>query len=329
MEIRNVASDERTEFLALVDAEIRPERATTRAVDDFPVILGRDNCDGQLVAVADGRLLGGLAFLVRTFTTAWGRLDVAGIGSVVTCVEARGQGVSRRLQEAVGERLVRQEVPLAVLWTERPEYYAGRGFRAAGCEYHVDLANARFAPPPSWLRIVPYTADRADTVASIYADHPYRTLRGAGDAERLYGMPGTRGLLAVDGDGIVLAHAFCGKGADFPGYVTEWGGEREAVLALLARATGDGLARHVLVPQGGEDLVDLLVDRGAGWFAQPSGHWCVVLPESLRRRGEEHGWRPPTGADLRDPRLWLGEVPEAGPPAPGPLALAVWGFDSV
>jgi predicted N-acetyltransferase YhbS len=329
MEIRTVASDEHTDFLALVDAEIRPAGAATRAADDFPLILGPENRDGQLVAVEDGRLLGCLAFLVRPFTTTWGTLPVAGVGSVVTRPEARGCGVSRRLQEAALVRLRRQDVPLAVLWTDRPEIYAGRGFRPAGVEYHVDLTRAELGAPPPWLRVVPFTPDRAAVVAEIYADHPLRTLRRSGDAEQLYAMRGTRGRLALDADGIVLAHVFCGKGADFPGYVLEWGGDREVVLALLGQAAAEGLARHVLVPQGGEDLVDRLVDCGGAWFAQPSGCWSVVQPAALARRGREHGWVPPEGADLGEPGLWLGRVGADGQPEPGPLGVAVWGFDSV
>jgi predicted N-acetyltransferase YhbS len=330
MEIRSIAPDERTDFLALVDAEIRPPGARTRALDDFPVILGVENAAWQLVAVEAGALVGCLAVLVRRLTSVWGPLAVGGIGSVVTVPEQRGRGLSRRLQEEALVRLRRQDVPLAVLWTDRPEIYAGRGFRPAGVEFHVDLARARFAgASPQWARVEEYGPARGEVVASIYAEHPLHTLREPGDAERLYGMPGTRGLVAVDADGIVAGYAFCGKGADFPHYVLEWGGERAAVLALVDHAVGRGLARHVLVPQGGEDLVDLLVDRGAGWFALPSGCWKVLDPEALRARGAEQGWRPSPGADPADPRTWLGGVDEQGDFATGPLALAIWGFDSV
>jgi len=330
MEIRSIAPDERTEFLALVDAEIRPPQATTRALDDFPVILGPENADWQLVAEDSGELVGCLAVLVRRFTSVWGAIAIGGIGSVVTAPAHRGRGVSRLLQEEALARLRRQEVPLAVLWTDKPEIYAGRGFRPAGVEFHVDLARASFAAAEQpTVRIEAFTPSRSEIVAAIYADHPLRTLRASGDAERLYGMAESRGFVAVDADGIVPAYIFCGKGADFPGYVVEWGGERSLVLALIAHARRRELAHHVLIPQGGEDLIDRLVDRGAGWFVLPSGCWNVLDPEALRSRGEEHGWSPPPGADLGDPATWLGGVDDRGGFTTGPLALAVWGFDSV
>jgi predicted N-acetyltransferase YhbS len=330
MEIRSLSPDEHTEFLALVDAEIRPAGATTRAADDFPVALAPGNRAGQLVAVEDGQLVGCLVYLLRRFRTTWGPIPVAGIGSVVTRPDWRGRGISSALQDAALSGLRRQEVPLAVLWTSRPEIYAGRGFRQAGLEFHVDLARAQLTTEaPPWVEILPYTPALATRVEQIYLDHDLVTLRGRGDAELLYGMPGTRGLVARDGDGIVLAYLFCGKGADFAGYALEWGGERPLVIALLAHAVRRGLARRVLVPCGSEDLVDRLVDQGAGWFAHPSGCWSVIDPALLAARGDASGWRLPAHADPLDPRTWLGRVDADGTFEAGPLGVAVWGFDSV
>ncbi|MFO7653916.1 MAG: GNAT family N-acetyltransferase [Candidatus Krumholzibacteriia bacterium] len=330
MEIRTVRPDERAEFLALVDAEIRPAGATTRARDDFPVVLGEENAAGQLVAVVAGELAGCLSFLVRSLATTWGELPVAGVGSVVTRADHRGRGVSRALQTEAMALLRRQDVPLAVLWADHPEIYAGRGFRPAGVEFHVRLQRARLADPlPPGVRCEPYQPRHLAGVASVFAGHPLRTLRRSADAAVLYGMPGTTGLVAEDGAGVVQAYVFCGKGADFRGYVLEWGGRRAPVLGLLAEVQRRALAHHVLVPRGAEDLVDLLVDRGAGWYAVPSGCWCVLDPDQLRRRGVDHRWQPPPGADLHDARTWLGGVGDDGAFELGRLGTAVWGFDSV
>ena len=38
--------------------------------------------------------------------------------------------------------LARQDVPLAALWTDQPEIYAGRGFAPAGWEWHAGLESA-------------------------------------------------------------------------------------------------------------------------------------------------------------------------------------------
>ena len=224
------------------------------------------------------------------------------------------------------ERLRRQDVPLAVLWTDQPEIYAGRGFAAAGWEHHVDLGEVRWPPPPP-LEIRAYAADDAAAVGALQAGHPWRTIRQPGDDARLYGMPGTRGLVAVADDGRILAAVFCGKGADFPGYVLEWNGEPEAVLALLAAARRGGLADAILIPAGGEPLLERLAGLGAAWAVQPSGQWCVLRPDLLRAAAVSCGAAVPEASDVA--AAWLGAPDGQGGVVPGPLAVAIWGFDSV
>ena len=189
MQIASITPDRHAEFLELVDAEIRPDRAKTHAWEDFPLILSPQNANWTLVASApDGTVLGGIACLIREMATSCGTVPVAGIGSVVTRVENRGQGLSTALQNALLERLRRKNVPLAVLWTDQPEIYAGRGFTVAGWEMHLDLGDANLVDPfPLGFGVREF--QRADTVAvqRLYDHHLLRTLRHAGDADRTGG----------------------------------------------------------------------------------------------------------------------------------------------
>ncbi len=329
MHIAIAAGGDHARFRDLVNAEIRPDRANSNAWDDFPLILDPNNADWTLVAKApDGRLMGGIACLIRDHATSLGTVAVAGIGSVVTEPEFRGQGVSAALQNALLDRLRRQDVPLAVLWTDNPAIYAGRGFTAAGWEHHIALGGVEWPETPPATVIRPYADADAGAVAGLFAGHRWRTLRRPGDDARLYGMPGTRGLVAADRDGRLEAAVFCGKGADFPGYALEWSGSTPRVLDLLAEAVRRGLAEAVLVPAGGEALLAALADRGAAWAVQPSGQWCVLRPDLLARLAAAAGAAAPQ--DPADPAAWLGAPDPAGArPVPGPLAVAVWGFDSV
>ena len=319
MQIAAATDRDHAGFLALVNAEIRPHRAKTNAWDDFPLVLDPANAPWTLVAKApDGTVAAGVAALIRKHTTSFGEMAIAGVGSVVTHPEHRGRGLSTELQNALLEKVGRQDVPLAVLWTDRPEYYAGRGFAAAGWEHHADLAGVSWPAAPAELAIRPYAAADAPAVEGLFAGHPWRTLRRPGEAARLYGMPGTAGLVAAGPDGTPAAAVFCGKGADFPGYVTEWDGPVDAVVALRARARAAGLAEAVRVR---------LVALGAGWAVQPSGQWCVVRPDLLVARALAAGLAPPPNP--RDAAAWLGAPDGEGGVAPGPLTAAVWGFDSV
>ena len=328
MQIATATGSDHAWFRDLVNAEIRPDRAKTNAWDDFPLLLDPANAPWTLVArTADGTPAAALAALIRRHTTSFGELAIAGLGSVVTRPEFRGQGLSRALQIAMLERLRRQDVPLAVLWTDQPEIYAGRGFAAAGWEHHVDLGEVAWPPEPDGLEIRACSGGDARAVAALQAAHPWRTLRQPGDDERLYGMPGTRGLVAVAADGRLRAAVFCGKGADFPGYALEWSGDLDAVLALLAEARRHGLADAVLVPAGGEPLLERLVRLGAAWAVQPSGHWCVLRPDLLEAAARACGAAVPARPD--EPAAWLGAPDGQGGVRRGPLAAAIWGFDSV
>ncbi|MBU8871894.1 MAG: GNAT family N-acetyltransferase [Gemmatimonadales bacterium] len=329
MQIARVTPQEHSEFLNLVNAEIRPGRAKTNAWDDFPLILAPENLDWMLAVRDDqGRIAAGIACLIREIKTSCGNLGVAGIGSVVTRPDCQGRGFSSALQNEMLSLLRRNNVPLGVLWTDQPEIYAGRGFIAAGWEVHVDIAETDLATgldPAAEIRNF-HTGD-TPAVEVLYSQHSLRTVRLPGDSELLYNMPGTTGLVLVGPNNVPLASVFCGKGADFPDYVAEWSGPDEMILLLLNRARELELAHHVLVPADSESLVNLLVDRGASWFAQPSGQWVVLDPAALKTFCNSSGTTP--AAHVNDPREWLGTVDGQGNPQPGPLGIAIWGFDSV
>jgi GNAT superfamily N-acetyltransferase len=328
MEITPLNDSQFVDYLALLDREIRPEGSGTLMRDDFPLILGSGN-RGWAFGICEGdRVLSGAACLVRQLETSCGAVPVGGIGCVVTRSEARGQGFSSRIQSHLLARLAAADVPLAVLWTGRPEIYAGRGFRPAGWEFHGDLSpsgDAGTLPPGCTCR--PYAEGDAEAVAALYDRHPLRTIRKPGDATLLYGMPGTTGLVAVGGGGEIVAAVFCGKGADFVQYVSEWSGPCGLVLPLLDEARGRGPARRVLVPAGGQALAVALARRGATVTARPAGCWAVTQPDQMSRYLQGCGLG--TLADPADPVEVLGEVGPNGVVVPGALTVAVWGLDSV
>ena len=328
MKIASLHPDIFSEYLGLVDQEIRPAEAATHIWEDFPLLLGGENLPWILGGFENRELVAGAACLVRQFRTSCGAVPVGGIGCVVTRPEFRGRGLSGELQAALISRLVAANVPLAVLWSDKPEVYAGRGFRPAGWEFHVDLQDVPSGSGfPQGFRCRPFREQDVAAVSALYARHPLRTQRNPGDSARLYTMPGTRGLVAVGQGEEVVAAVFCGKGADFHQYVGEWCGPGGLVMALLDEALAAGWARHVLIPAGAQSLAEALTRRGAVARAQPSGLWVVTQPEQLSRYLQGSGLGAP--ADPADPAKILGSVDSQGVVVPGALTLAVWGFDSV
>lgn len=323
MIMRTVKPGERDRLLELVESRLRRPGAPTGPADDFPLALGEANGDWQLVIEENGQFLAGLTGLVRPCFTSAGELEVAAIGSVVTAEAAQGRGLSRRLQEAMLARLAAAAVPLTVLWSDRPEVYASRGFAAAGVEFHLDLQYWRGPDAPAGAVIRPFAMPDCAGVAGLHALHPYRTCRAAGDAVRLYTMPGTRGWVLEPAPGAgVAAYAFCGKGQDFSGWILEWGGAPDLVTPLLTHLRATAGARWLLAPQGTEGMVARLAAAGARGAACASGLWRVTDGARLA----EFAGGDPRSTVARD---WLGGVDASGQIRPGPLRLAIWGFDSV
>lgn len=329
MQIASIDPAKYSEFLTLVDEEIRPDNASSHAWDDFPLILRPENAEWTLVATApDGQIVAGLACLIREHTTSCGNMPIAGIGSVVTHPDHRGKGLSTALQNALIEKLKGQNVPLAVLWTDRPEVYAGRGFAPAGWEMHLDLqgVNWQNAAVPGFQNRE-FKPDDATAVQALFDRHALRTVRQTGDAALLYNMSGTRGLVAIGEDDVPAAAIFAGKGADFPDYIVEWSGPVGLVVDLLAAVCDRQWASNILVPPSGDRLVDPLLERGASAVANHSGHWAVLLPDPIARYLQAAGIGAPKRAG--DPAELLGGVDEEGHPVYGLVMIAVWGFDSV
>ncbi len=329
MSIVTVTAADRAEFLKLVDAEIRPDRAKTNAWDDFPVILGPSNSQWQLLFKAeDGTIAGCIACLIRDHQTSCGIIPVAGVGSVVTHPDFRNQGISSALQNEILARLKRKNIPLGVLWTDQPEIYAGRGFVSAGWEIHASIQEISIsASLEPGNRIISYSPENVNEVQALFDCHALRTIREPEDSSAYYSMPGTRGYLVVDSGNQIKAAAFCGKGGDFPDYVTEFSGDPQVLPFLFQYFRDHKLAGQVLIPPGSEELVNTLVDLGCSWVATASGQWVILDPASLVDIVKKAGGEVPN--DLQDPIAWLGSIDAEGQPLIGPLNTAVWGFDSV
>ena len=329
MSIVTVTPADRAGFLSLVNAEIRPDHAKTNAWDDFPVILDPQNSAWQLIfKTDDGIIAGCIAALIRVCKTSCGDIPVAGIGSVVTHKDFRGKGISSALQNEMLTRLKGQNIPLGVLWTDQPEIYAGRGFVSAGWEIHASISELAISEPiEAGCIIRSFIPEDSSAVDTLFNQHSLGTIREPGDSLAYYTMPGTQGFVMVNQANEISGAVFCGKGGDFPNYISEWSGNPAVLPHLFQHANQQGLAEQVLIPAGAEELVNTLVDLGSGWVALPSGEWVVINAHALVDLVDGSGVDIPD--DIDDPVAWLGTVDSEGQPLTGPLTTAVWGFDSV
>lgn len=282
--------EENRDFVAFVDGCFGlPAGQSLR--DAFPAALAASNHRHHFEGSIDGRRVCAATAWVRPWITSAGRIVVACVGNFATTPTRRGQGLSARLQTVILDSLAAEGVQWAALWTDRPELYGRRGFRSAGVELHGWLGAVAWPTPGAGDHVRAATPDDASALLSLYRGHRLRAERDLEDV-RAHLDPRTSRVWVLERGGQVVAYACLGKGADFQGFVHDYGGTVDAVHVLWGVAAAEG-ATQVLLPQG------CTAFRGGAASAMPArvGEAAMIA--------------------------CLGDAPR-----PLSVDFAVWGFDS-
>jgi len=283
---RTARDEEYDRIVAFVD-EAFGRRPEASLVHDFPTALGRSNLQHLFVGTIDDTLVTAAAALVRTWQTSVGPLRTACLGSFFTPAAFRGRGYSAALQQWALERLADEGVDWAVLWTQQPELYRGRGFRTLGRELHGRLEDIDLGSVPGGYAVREARKDDVPALLALYRRHRWRAERDASDFA-LHLDPRTSRILVLENGTGVEAYAAVGKGKDFVDYVHEYAGEPALVHALWGAARERG-ARFVLVPDGAEAY---LSGRGEAVprRMQPAAMGRAILPDNLPRDLDTISW---------------------------------------
>ena len=227
--IEDLAAADHEEAKALIDLCMRPDETLSMA-EDFPLLVGPEAKSLRLVCKEGGRILAHVAARELALDTPdGGVLALWNIGAVVTAEAARGRGLASALIEECLRRGKEQGAAAAVLWTDRPDFYARLGFSPAGRELAVHVPRERLvnvAPVP----IRPLHPAELEEILALREKDPFCARRPLEDWRRLHGLPRSRCFVAP-AMGPVLAALVFGKGCDFEGMITEWVGD----VSLLPR----------------------------------------------------------------------------------------------
>jgi predicted N-acetyltransferase YhbS len=249
LHFKTVKPTEHKGFLDFVDHSF--ERSNGRAmVHDFPTALGKNNLKHQYIGTLDGEPVCAAAVLLRDWYTSEGVLRTACLGCLITPPAYRGRGYNAALQQWVLGRLAEEGAAWAVLWTDRPEVYTGRGFRPAGRELHGWLQELSWPSASVGQRIRRAQTADAPQLLALYRQHRLRAERSVADL-RAHLDPRVSTVLVLEEADRILAYAAIGRAQEFSNHVHDYGGDVQHVHILWGEAARRG-ARYVLVCEGAE-----------------------------------------------------------------------------
>lgn len=226
------------------------------------VLVGAFERDGPISLAAARRV---------DLRTLRGRTTAVLVGSVATAPEARGLGHAGDVLREVERWARAQGAEMMLLWGPPRSLYERAGFRMAGRQWEVVVERGAARSWPGVVR--EFRPGDTAAMLRLHERKPTAVVRDLDDMERLLRARPMRTRIAEVG-GEVVAYACSGKGLDFPGWWHEFGGDDEAVHALLA-AVGwtDGAARAtLLLPPYRTALLEALAGRALevreGFLAQ-------------------------------------------------------------
>lgn len=212
--------------------------------EEYPSVFGSYPGGTSYYIEEDGSVVSHAAFLVREFHHQGLRMKIGLIGSVVTAREYRGRGMARTILRSIMEELGRQGCAIAVLWSDREDFYQPLGFYRGGRE--LDFRFSSDDVPTVDASVVEFDADRhSHWVWRLYQRHDVRLDRSLEEQKQLCRVPKAR-IFLTEREGKATSYLAIHKGADFKNYIHEWGGNIDDVQQSVARVQKEWFA--------GEDL---------------------------------------------------------------------------
>lgn len=334
-----------SKVLTYLDAELRSEFDFSLETE-YPSVFGEFPGGESLHCSWDGEIVSHVALVARHFIHPSYSLRVGLIGSVVTSEPFRGRGLGRSLIDQALARLKQKGCAIALLWSDRDSFYSKSGFVRAGAE-----RTAQVSPQPTGLIDGPAMIefDRQKHLGALwrlYSQKTFRFDRSLEEQRRLVSIPRTR-VLVTEVAGRVTAYVAVGKGADFQGYVHEWGGDPLHVGSMLLRLAQElpkDQKLGVIAPASEANLFGIPLESSSvatlAWIhvLDPRALRAVYF-QMLKTSDVSFRWdsfshslffgsrkvRLETPQDHALGILGSGQQPESGPVLP----FFVWGWDSI
>ncbi len=164
-----------------------------------------------------------VAILDREFQHPSVRMKVGLIGSVVTRPDYRGQGYATHLIRQACIELKKRGCMIALLWSDQPNFYLPLGFYRSGREQDVRFSLKFKMENMGIVRPMDFDKD-AHFIWRLYQKQNCRLDRSLEEQKKLLKIPRVN-VFVTEQNGKLSSYIAINKGADFTGFIHEWGGD--------------------------------------------------------------------------------------------------------
>lgn len=259
---RSPAETELPHVIEFLNSKLR-EGASWSIAHEYPTALQAGNRHNMRIIVEKDEILSHAVLKPLIIKSPHVVYKIGAVGSVVTHPDHRNKGLSTQVLENCLAEASRQKCDLAILWTDKYDFYRRMGFELAGSEISF-LINEGFTAPADGLRFSMDAKISPEAILRLYSGHTVGSVRTLEDIRKFLSIPQTRIYTAWEPNGQLAAYAVEGKGADLGGYLHEWGGGVSKLLALVSwiRSQRQG-PLTVIAPRHSSNLVSQLTRTGA------------------------------------------------------------------
>lgn len=256
-------------------------------VNEYPTALSESQLHNMRVIIENGQIVSHAVFRPMIVKTPVGVFKVAGIGSVVTSPDHRGQGHSTQILEACLEAATAADCDFAILWTDLFDFYRRMDFELAGTEVTVVL-DREVGPTAGWKYLVSSKV-APDALVRVFQQHSVSSHRSKEDVRLMLSIPNSTVVTAWEPNGRLAAYAVVGKGADLNGYIHEWGGSVSALLGLFSHLRNT-LKRdlRLIAPSHATGILSRLKESGCPEHRGYLGMVRILKTESVFSKIKRH-----------------------------------------
>ena len=227
--------------------------------------------ENTIVCEESGEVIACTHIVSRTMHTPSAVVPIGGVAGVATLPEARGKGCMSAMLKLATDTMRERGQVLSALWGDSARYRRF-GWEMAGYHYIFTLSARTIAAVKPAATLEPLGEEHLDRFAAMHRAAAVFAERSNDDYAQLLKWRGSAGWISDN--------AYC---LTSHGQIVEFGGDTDAVIALIARLFKefDWGFYDVFVPYQMPEMVDKLYAISHIWHLEPLGMLKVIDLDGL------------------------------------------------